>query len=89
MRIGHARDPALHFAEHFVPVAFGGRQIVRQIDFRFRHRLDLVQRELRTILEDLQQALDAHEIVTLEGIEHLCGVVPHLGVQLAAAIGES
>ena len=88
MRLGHARDPALELAEHFVAVALGGRQIIGQIDFRFRHRLDLVQRELRPILEDLQQAFDAHEIVALEGVEGFRRVVPHLGVQLAAAVGE-
>ena len=47
-----------------------------------------MQRELRTILEDLQQSFDAHKVVALEGIERLRGVIPHLGVQLTGAVGK-
>lgn len=47
-----------------------------------------MHRELRPVLENLKQALDAHEVVTLECFQGVRGVVPHLRVEFAGAIGQ-
>ena len=88
MRAGHRRNPGAELREHFVTIAFGCRKVIGEIDFRLRHRQKFVNRELLPVLKYLEQSLYAHKIVALESIQHFGRVLPHLGVELAGAIGE-
>ena len=47
-----------------------------------------MDRQLRPVVEDLDQALDLDEVVALERVHHFGDVVPHLGVQLAGAVAQ-
>jgi hypothetical protein len=64
------------------------RQIVGEIDFRFFHAAQLVNRKLKSILVFVDEPFNLEKVVLLEGENEFVDVVPHLGFDLAGAIGE-
>ena len=66
---------------------FGGLgQVVGEVDIALVHAPQLVNRELKTILVLVDEALDLEKVVLLEDGDEFVDVVPHLGFDLAAAI---
>ena len=57
-------------------------------DFALFDPPQLVDRQLRPVVEDLDQTLDLDEIAAVEGIHDLGDVVPHLGVDLAGTVAQ-
>ena len=64
-------------------------KVIAEIDLAVVHPAQLVDGHLRPVVEDLHHALDPHEVVAIEGIDHFRHVVPHLGVQFAGAVGQT
>src|SRR5208282_4893009 len=64
-------------------------QIIGEVDFRFFHAAELVNGELKTVLVLVDQPLNLEKVVLLEGQNEFVDVIPHLGFDLAAAIGEN
>ena len=89
MRIGHGGDDGAQLAPHFAGIASGRGEIVREIDFAVLETAHFVNRELRTVVIDLDESLHLHEVVAIEGVHHFGDVVPHLGFDLAGSIAEA
>src|ERR1700678_3453520 len=64
-------------------------KIVGEFDLRFAQLSQFVDCELEAALVFVDQALDLEKVILLEDVEHLFHVVPHLGLELAAAVPES
>src|SRR5580704_2135707 len=83
------RDKIGQSLPEFVNILGGFGKIVGEFDFGFAQLTQLMNSELEAVLILVNQAFDLEEIVLLEGIEHFFHVVPHLGVELPAAVAES
>ena len=72
----------------FADVLGGLGQVVGEVDIAFFHAPQLVNRELKTILVLVDEPFDLEKVVLLEGEDEFVDVIPHLGFDLAAAIGQ-
>src|SRR5208337_5265721 len=66
----------------------GFRQVVGEVDLSFFHAPQLVNGELKAILVLVDESLDLEEVFLLEDVDEFFDVVPHLGFDLAGAIGQ-
>ena len=48
-----------------------------------------MDRDLEPVLVLIEQALDFEEVILIEGVDGIFDVVPHLGFDLAATVGEN
>src|SRR6266496_1785864 len=79
----HQRSPQL------INVLGGFRKVIGKIDFGVRHSSELVDRQLKTVLILVEQPFDLQKVFLLEGVDGVFHVVPHLGFDLSATVGES
>ena len=61
---------------------------IPEIDLVVFHPAQFVDGELRPVVVKLHQPFDLDEIVAVERLDDLRDVVPHLGVDLARAVGK-
>ena len=64
------------------------RQIVGELDFRLTELANFMDGQLEVVFVAVDQPFNLDVIVLLEGIKRLGDVVPHLGLDLAGAVGE-
>ena len=88
MRILNSRNYAEQFGEHLVEISVGAGEVIGEIDLMIFQAAKPVNRKLRAVLKDLNETFDSDEVVAFEGIHHFGDVVPHLGFELAGAVGQ-
>src|SRR5208283_3868823 len=88
VRILEAGDKFRQLPPQFPDILGGFRKVIGEVDLRLFHAPQLVNRELKTILVFVDKPLDLEKVVLLEDVDEFVDVIPHLGLDLTAAIGE-
>src|SRR6266700_2217134 len=86
MRVTYAVHKSAQSAPENVHILGGARKVVGKVDFGFLHRPHLVQGQLETAVEFVNQAPYFDEVVLLKAIDVFRDVVPHLRVNVAGAV---
>jgi hypothetical protein len=89
MGVLESSDETGEGSPEFIDVLGGFRKVVVKFDFGFAKLTELVDGELEALLVLVDEAFDFDEVILLEGFQNFFDVVPHLGLELSAAVAES
>ena len=73
-----ACDPPAQLPEHLVAIALRSRKVIAEIDFGVRNPRDFVHGELRPVLKNLVQTLDANESRRARTVSSASAALSHI-----------